>query len=159
MSRLRDALLRPVIFVVAILTIQTIDVVSWPAKARQAPAEGKSEAANPEKLLADGDCRSCAKLPISAAEIDALARGMPLYATDVSAAGLSVASSLDARRFPRQPLQWPPREWPSGFVLSHTENPELGKVFRKFRLGRSDVYLLCRGVACDERSRIVVPSS
>ncbi|PYS17360.1 MAG: cytochrome C [Acidobacteria bacterium] len=59
MSRLRDALIRPVIFVVAILTIQTIDVVSWPAKARQAPAEGKSEAANTEKLLADGDCRSC----------------------------------------------------------------------------------------------------
>jgi len=59
MSRLRDALIRPVILVVAILTIQTIDVVSWPAKARQAPAEGKSEAANTEKLLADGDCRSC----------------------------------------------------------------------------------------------------
>src|SRR2546427_13214709 len=59
MSRLRDALIRPVIFVVAILTIQTIDVVSCPAKARQAPAEGKSEAANTEKLLADGDCRPC----------------------------------------------------------------------------------------------------
>src|SRR5207249_1429772 len=54
-----DVLIRPVILVVAILTIQTIDVVSWPAKARQAPAEGKSEAANTEKLLADGDCRSC----------------------------------------------------------------------------------------------------
>ena len=61
-----------------------------------------------------------------AAEVEALARGLPLYATDVSAAGLSVAAYLDARRFPQQPLQWPPREWPSGFVLSHTENPELG---------------------------------
>src|SRR5881409_2100816 len=58
MSRLREALIRPIIFV-AILTIQTIDVVSWPAKARQAPGEGKSEAANTEKLLADSDCRSC----------------------------------------------------------------------------------------------------
>jgi len=93
-----------------------------------------------------------------AAEIDALTQGIPLYVTDVSAAGLSVASTLDARRFPQRPLQWPPREWPSGFVLSHTENPELGTVLRKFRLGRNDVYLLCRGVACAERSRIVVPS-
>src|SRR5438046_6809719 len=54
MSRLRDALMRPVIFM-AILTLQTTQVVSWPARARQAPPEGKSEAANPEKLLADGD--------------------------------------------------------------------------------------------------------
>ena len=59
--------------------------------------------------------------------------------------------------FRSQPLQWPPREWTSGFVLSHTENPEVGNVFRKFPLGRNDVYLLCRGVACAERSRIVVP--
>src|SRR5438093_10919152 len=59
MSRLRDALIRPIVFVIAILTIQTIDVMSWPAKARQAPGEGKSEAANTEKLLADSDCRSC----------------------------------------------------------------------------------------------------
>ncbi|MET0682592.1 MAG: phospholipid carrier-dependent glycosyltransferase [Casimicrobiaceae bacterium] len=93
-----------------------------------------------------------------AAEIDALARGMPFYATDVSAAGLSIAAYLDARRFPQQPLQWPPREWPSGFVLSPTEIPELGSVLRKFRLGRNDVYLLCRGVACDETSRVAAPS-
>jgi len=59
MSRLRDALIRAIIFVIAILSIQTIDVVSWPAKGGQAPGEGKSEAANTEKLLADSDCRSC----------------------------------------------------------------------------------------------------
>jgi len=59
MSRLRDALIGPIIFVTAILTIQTTDVLSWPAKGRQAPAEGKSEAANTEKLLAGSDCRSC----------------------------------------------------------------------------------------------------
>src|SRR5436309_15506137 len=59
MSRLRDALIGPIIFVTAILTIQTTDVLSWPAKGRQAPAEGKSEAANTEKLRAGSDCRSC----------------------------------------------------------------------------------------------------
>ena len=63
-------------------------------------------------------------------------KGMPLYATDVSATGLSIVANLDARRFPQQPLQWPPREWTSGFVLSNKENPELGSAFRKFRLGR-----------------------
>ena len=62
-----------------------------------------------------------------------------LYATDVSATGLSVASDIDAHRFPQQPLQWPPREWTSGFVLSHTEDPDVGSTFREFPLGRSEV--------------------
>src|SRR6185436_8161241 len=46
-----------------------------------------------------------------ATQIDELSRGSVLYATDVSAAGLSVAAHIDAHRFPQQPLQWPPRDW------------------------------------------------
>jgi len=48
MSRLRDALIRHVIFVVAIPPFNHRRCI-LPAKARQAPAEGKSEAANTEK--------------------------------------------------------------------------------------------------------------
>lgn len=84
-----------------------------------------------------------------ARQIDDLVRGSVLYATDVSAAGLSVAARIDARRFPQQPLQWPPRDWTSGFVLSHDEDPAVGNTFRKFLYGRREVYLLCRGAACE----------
>ena len=84
-----------------------------------------------------------------AAEIEAIIRGHALYATDVSATGLSVAAYIDADRFPQQPLQWPPRDWASGFVLSHEANSEQGRVYREFKFGRQTLYLLCRGVACD----------
>jgi 4-amino-4-deoxy-L-arabinose transferase-like glycosyltransferase len=84
-----------------------------------------------------------------ARQIDDLARGRALYATDVSATGLSVAAHIDARRIPREPLQWPPRDWTSGFVLSHDEDPAFGSTFRRFALGRREVYLLCRGAACE----------
>ena len=86
-----------------------------------------------------------------AAEIEAITRGHALYATDVSATGLSVAAYIDAGRFPQQPLQWPPREWDSGFVLSHETNPGHGRVYREFRFGSRALYLLCRGVACETR--------
>ena len=84
-----------------------------------------------------------------ARQIEEVVRGSVLYANDVSATGLSVASEIDAHRFPQQPLQWPPQEWTSGFVLSHTEDPAVGNTFRKFPLGRREVYLLCRGTACN----------
>ncbi len=84
-----------------------------------------------------------------ARQIEELVRGSVLYANDVSATGLSVASEIDAHRFPQQPLQWPPKEWASGFVLSHDEDPAVGNTFRKFPLGGREVYLLCRGAACD----------
>ena len=89
---------------------------------------------------------------VVAAEIEALSRGHALYATDVSATGLGVAAYIDAHRFPQQPVQWPPREWRSGFVLSHDADPAQGRVFREFPLGRQALYLLCRGVACEPRS-------
>ena len=86
-----------------------------------------------------------------AAEVEALTKGFTLYATDVSATGLSVAANIDARRFPQQPLQWPPREWSAGFVLANAENPEIGPVFRKYELGGKALYVLCRGEACAAR--------
>jgi cytochrome c len=59
MRRTRRALTRLVSLVGAILIMQTMQVVSWPAVARQTAREGKSEAANAEQLLAGSDCRSC----------------------------------------------------------------------------------------------------
>ena len=56
MSRTRGILDTLVVLVVAIFTMQ---IVSWPAEARQSAREGKSEGAIVEKLLTDSDCLSC----------------------------------------------------------------------------------------------------
>jgi len=86
-----------------------------------------------------------------AAEIETLTAGAPLYANDVSATGLSVVANVDSRRFPHQPVQWPPAGWSSGFVIANEEEASVGNVVRKFPLGGKAVYLLCRGIACERK--------
>jgi len=86
-----------------------------------------------------------------AAEIETMTAGSPLYANDVSATGLSVVANIDSRRFPRQPVQWPPAEWSSGFLLANEEDASASHVVRKFPLGGKAIYLLCRGVACERK--------
>lgn len=75
-------------------------------------------------------------------------RGHALYTTNVSASGLSVAANLDILRLPAPPVAWPPPEWDTGFVISYTPDPGLGRVVEQYRLGGDDLYLLCRGSAC-----------
>ena len=84
----------------------------------------------------------------TAAQIAAATRGFPLYATDVSATGLSVTAHLDTMRYPEPYLRWPPSQWNSGFVLSYAPDAELGQVKASYRLGGNTLYLLCRGDAC-----------
>jgi hypothetical protein len=78
-------------------------------------------------------------------------RAHALYTTDVSASGLSVAANLDILRLPAPPVAWPPPEWDTGFVMSYTPDPGLGRLVEKYRLGGDDLYLLCRGAACAAR--------
>lgn len=72
----------------------------------------------------------------------------PLYTTNVTASGLSVAANLDILRLPKPPVAWPPPEWDRGFVISDKAAPGMDKVFTQYRLGGKDLYLLCRGAAC-----------
>ena len=74
--------------------------------------------------------------------------GLWLYATDVSATGLSVTAQLDTLRYPQPYLRWPPAQWSDGFVLSYTPNADLGAVSASYPLGGNTLYLLCRGAAC-----------
>ena len=85
----------------------------------------------------------------TAADILSLTQGQPLYATNVSAAGLSVTAYLNKRRVPAPALQWPPDTWSSGFVVALNADEALGKVHKKYRLGGNDLYLLCRGNSCN----------
>jgi 4-amino-4-deoxy-L-arabinose transferase-like glycosyltransferase len=78
-------------------------------------------------------------------------QGHALYTTNVSASGLSVAANLDILRLSAPPIAWPPREWETGFVISYTPDPGLGRVVKQYRLGGKVLYLLCRGAACDAR--------
>ena len=90
----------------------------------------------------------------TARDIIEFTAGHALYTTDVSASGLSVAGHIDAWRYPRSPpLRWVPAAWDSGFVLSYTQNPELGQVAQHYQLGGNDLYLLCRGAACGSGAR------
>jgi hypothetical protein len=85
----------------------------------------------------------------TAADIQRRTVGYPLYATDSSASGLSVTAYLDTLRLPAPALAFPPANWDSGFVLSYTANPALGQVYHRYVLRRNDLYLLCRGAACN----------
>ena len=84
----------------------------------------------------------------AAADIVNQVRGYPLFVTDVSAPGLSVAAYINQLRFPENALQWPPEEWHSGYVLAHTADAALGKEYKNYKLGRDEIFLLCRGEAC-----------
>jgi 4-amino-4-deoxy-L-arabinose transferase-like glycosyltransferase len=75
-------------------------------------------------------------------------QGHPLYTTNASASGLSVAANLDVMRLPAPPVAWPPPQWDTGFVISYTPDPGLGRLVERYRLAGNDLYLLCRGTAC-----------
>jgi len=84
--------------------------------------------------------------------------GHPLYTTNVSASGLSVAAYIDVARLPQPPLTFPPGnwregpgDWRDGFVIAYEADPGLGALVAKYRLGGNDLYLLCRGTACADQ--------
>jgi 4-amino-4-deoxy-L-arabinose transferase-like glycosyltransferase len=75
--------------------------------------------------------------------------GHPLYTLNVSASGLNVKAYIDIKRLPHQPLAFPPGQWDSGFVIAYDPDPKVGKVAERYRLAGNDLYLLCRGAACE----------
>ncbi|HET7834016.1 MAG TPA: glycosyltransferase family 39 protein [Gallionella sp.] len=85
---------------------------------------------------------------VAARNIMQLTAGYPLYVTDVSSPGLCVTGFIDAQRFPQPPIVFPPTQWDSGFVISRTNDPLIGKLVREYKLASDDLFLLCRGAAC-----------
>jgi 4-amino-4-deoxy-L-arabinose transferase-like glycosyltransferase len=95
----------------------------------------------------------------AAREIYQTTRGFPVYATDVTATGLSVVAHLDVLLLPDGPVIWPPREIDSGFVVSDRPKPSLGPVVKTWRLGANQLYLICTGQACDKWEQRQSPQS
>lgn len=85
---------------------------------------------------------------LAARDIHGRTAGHPLYTRDDSATGLSVSAHLDVMRLPRAALTFPPAAWNDAFLISPAPDPKQGSVVRHYRLGRNDLYLLCRGAAC-----------
>ena len=85
----------------------------------------------------------------TAAAIMARTAGHPLYTQNVSASGLSVAAYIDVARLPQPPLTFPPPGLRDGFVISYEPDPKIGNIAVQYRLGGNDLYLLCRGAACN----------
>jgi 4-amino-4-deoxy-L-arabinose transferase-like glycosyltransferase len=88
---------------------------------------------------------------LAANEIVAITHGQPIYTADPSSAGLNVTAYINQLRYPQQALQYPPAQWENGFVLARTANPELGAIHSKFQLLGDELYLLCRGTACQRQ--------
>lgn len=88
---------------------------------------------------------------LAARDIIGYTAGHPLYTTNDTASGLSVAGYIDAWRYPVPPLQWTPPQWQSGFVIAEAPDAGVGEVSMRFKLGGDELFLLCRGAACQDK--------
>jgi len=77
--------------------------------------------------------------------------GQPLYSVNVAASGLTVKAYIDLTRLGPPPLEFPPAQWDNGFVIAYAPDENLGRVAASYRLGSNELFLLCRGAACDEK--------
>jgi len=75
--------------------------------------------------------------------------GQPLYAYNFAASGLNVKAHLDLMRLGQPPLEFPPAQWDHGFVIAYEPDEKLGRLAARYRLGGNELYLLCRGSACE----------
>ena len=84
-------------------------------------------------------------------QIMEISSGYPLYTASDTAAGLSVAGYIDAKWRRDEPILWVPAGWESGFVIAEAPDPAVGQLRARFSLGGDELYLLCRGAACEAR--------
>ncbi|HEV2524036.1 MAG TPA: hypothetical protein VGU44_02760, partial [Gammaproteobacteria bacterium] len=71
-----------------------------------------------------------------------IAQERPLYANDVTAAGVSVAAQIEAIRFPDATLKFPDANFKEGFLISHTPDFPNTRIHKTYTLGNQKVYLL-----------------
>jgi hypothetical protein len=73
----------------------------------------------------------------------------PLYVTDTSSVGLSVAASINSMRVGQPAITLPPSDFAEGIVIANAPNDLQGTLLKELRVGGKDVvYLICRGAAC-----------
>jgi hypothetical protein len=55
---------------------------------------------------------------------------------------------IDAQRYPFPPINTPPSQMESGFILARENNPATGNLVHRYKLAADEIFLLCRGAAC-----------
>ncbi|MDA8175225.1 MAG: hypothetical protein M0018_11685 [Nitrospiraceae bacterium] len=84
-----------------------------------------------------------------AQEIVRTTGGRQLYIKDVASSGFTLAAHIDRLLYPGAPITLPPKNFTSGYVISYLPDKTIGSVYKKYRVGNDDVFLLCRGTACN----------
>ncbi len=87
----------------------------------------------------------------AAQDIVRIAGPYDIYANNVAASGISTVANIDRLIYPKAPVVLPPAQFQDGFVISEREERNMGMLYKKYRAGGKDVYLLCRGEACNRR--------
>ena len=77
-----------------------------------------------------------------ARDILSITQDRPLYANDVTAAGISVAAQIEAIRFPDATLKFPDAHFKEGFLISHTPDFPNAHIQKIYPLGNQKIYLL-----------------
>ncbi len=72
----------------------------------------------------------------------------PLYATNVTSVGLSVAAHINSKRLAQPALVWPPSDFQHGIVIAHAESDVAGILLKKLQVDNDTLLLICRGAAC-----------
>lgn len=86
---------------------------------------------------------------IAAQDIMERTRNFPLYAMDDRSIGLCISSYIDQFHYPLAPLTIPPKDFSDGYVLAKDINPDIGQLAESYKVAADEIFLLCKGAACD----------
>ncbi|HCJ51731.1 MAG TPA: hypothetical protein DHV67_07770 [Gallionella sp.] len=84
----------------------------------------------------------------AAHEIAAQTANFPLYSNDPRSITENIVSEIDRLNMPNRLVFAPPPHWDNGFLLAMEIETD-SQVFSKLRVANDDLYLLCRGRACN----------
>lgn len=84
----------------------------------------------------------------TAHQIAARTAGYPLYGMDFRSIAENIIGQIDLDRLPLEPVKAPPANWDNGFWLGMSPQDQVGTVVEKYTVAKDDLYLICRGAAC-----------
>jgi 4-amino-4-deoxy-L-arabinose transferase-like glycosyltransferase len=87
---------------------------------------------------------------IAARHIMQKTAGYPLYVYDFRDVAESIVTQIDIDRLSHSFVKSPPAIWDNGFLLSPDSDKSKGYLVEKIPLGGDQIYLLCRGAACQQ---------
>jgi hypothetical protein len=72
----------------------------------------------------------------------------PLYVSNVSATGLSIAANINRLQLDQAALVSPPADFDNGIVIAYSPTDVPGTLLRRLAMRNDAIYLICRGAAC-----------